>query len=313
MSARPRVRTFRRDDRDQLTDLVNSPPLRRRAGRAALGQQRAREPGAPARRARRRPVGRRARDVRRRVPAPGGGRRAPAPVHGRAGGERRLPRRRPRAVAPRHAARRRGPGAVRRGPRGRGRADGRVPRPARRVAGARGVRGRAAPFAGVYGVPEQWPHVREALERAGFRPGEHAETVLLAPTSALPAPSRAGRRRPAAHARPRRGRAVHRAPRHGDGRVRRDRHDPRPRRAAGRDGRHRRAGGPRARPGADDALLAGVLAEARAWLELAGVHRVLVGTDATDHEEIAQLRAWGFRELTTVSRGWRLAAPNVVR
>ncbi len=169
------------------------------------------------------------------------------------------------------------------------------------------------PFAGVYGVPEQWPHVREALERAGFRPGEHAETVLLAPTSALPAPSRAGRRRPAAHARPRRGRAVHRAPRHGDGRVRRDRHDPRPRRAAGRDGRHRRAGGPRARPGADDALLAGVLAEARAWLELAGVHRVLVGTDATDHEEIAQLRAWGFRELTTVSRGWRLAAPNVVR
>ncbi|SIQ07462.1 hypothetical protein SAMN05518682_1096 [Cellulosimicrobium aquatile] len=170
------------------------------------------------------------------------------------------------------------------------------------------------PFAGVYGVPEQWPHVREALVRAGFRPGEHAETVLLAPTSALP------------HALPVPDDVALRRTLGPGGGVRFTAHRGTETAAyveidttLGRAERQAATGGTAELvdlspgPGSDDALLAGVLAEARAWLELAGVHRVLVGTDATDHEEIAQLRAWGFRELTTVSRGWQLAAPNVVR
>jgi len=41
---------------------------------------------------------------------------------------------------------------------------------------------------GVYGVPEQWPHVREALGRAGFHleAGSRTETVFLAEVERLP-------------------------------------------------------------------------------------------------------------------------------
>lgn len=42
------------------------------------------------------------------------------------------------------------------------------------------------PFPGVYGVPEQWPHVRAALERAGFSRGDRTETVYLAEVGDLP-------------------------------------------------------------------------------------------------------------------------------
>jgi hypothetical protein len=33
---------------------------------------------------------------------------------------------------------------------------------------------------GVYGVPEQWPHVRAIYERAGFRADDRTEVVFLA-------------------------------------------------------------------------------------------------------------------------------------
>jgi hypothetical protein len=46
----------------------------------------------------------------------------------------------------------------------------------------------ALPAPGVYGLPEQWPHVHAVLRRAGFTPGEHADLVLLADVSALPRP-----------------------------------------------------------------------------------------------------------------------------
>jgi hypothetical protein len=35
------------------------------------------------------------------------------------------------------------------------------------------------PCPGVYGLPEQWPHVRDLVEQLGFRRGERHETVLL--------------------------------------------------------------------------------------------------------------------------------------
>jgi len=37
----------------------------------------------------------------------------------------------------------------------------------------------ALPAPGVYGLPEQWPHVHGVLERAGFAPGPRTEIVFL--------------------------------------------------------------------------------------------------------------------------------------
>jgi GNAT superfamily N-acetyltransferase len=47
----------------------------------------------------------------------------------------------------------------------------------------------ALPAPGVYGVPEQWPHVRELYERSGFVHDGHVEIVLLARVDELPRPS----------------------------------------------------------------------------------------------------------------------------
>ena len=45
------------------------------------------------------------------------------------------------------------------------------------------------PCPGVYGVPEQWPHVRALYERAGFVHDGHTEVVLLADVDELPRPA----------------------------------------------------------------------------------------------------------------------------
>jgi GNAT superfamily N-acetyltransferase len=42
------------------------------------------------------------------------------------------------------------------------------------------------PVPGVYGVPEQWPHVSALLERVGFVPGDRTELVYLADVDRLP-------------------------------------------------------------------------------------------------------------------------------
>ncbi|MBO0833786.1 MAG: GNAT family N-acetyltransferase, partial [Actinobacteria bacterium] len=42
------------------------------------------------------------------------------------------------------------------------------------------------PVPGVYGVPEQWPHVRELYEQAGFVHTGHTEAVYLARLTDLP-------------------------------------------------------------------------------------------------------------------------------
>jgi GNAT superfamily N-acetyltransferase len=44
------------------------------------------------------------------------------------------------------------------------------------------------PAPGVYGVPEQWPHVRAIYQRAGFRYEGHTEIVFVAAVGDLPAP-----------------------------------------------------------------------------------------------------------------------------
>ena len=45
------------------------------------------------------------------------------------------------------------------------------------------------PVPGVYGVPEQWPHVRALYERAGFAHTGHTEVVYLAAVEDLPRPA----------------------------------------------------------------------------------------------------------------------------
>jgi GNAT superfamily N-acetyltransferase len=47
----------------------------------------------------------------------------------------------------------------------------------------------ALPAPGVYGVPEQWPHVRVLYQRAGFVHEGHTEVVLLARVDELPRPT----------------------------------------------------------------------------------------------------------------------------
>jgi len=42
---------------------------------------------------------------------------------------------------------------------------------------------------GVYGVPEQWPHVAALYERAGFRQTGHTEIIYLARVAGLPRPA----------------------------------------------------------------------------------------------------------------------------
>jgi GNAT superfamily N-acetyltransferase len=47
------------------------------------------------------------------------------------------------------------------------------------------------PVRGVYGVPEQWPHIRAVYERAGFAHTGHTEIVYLARVEDLPGPAEA--------------------------------------------------------------------------------------------------------------------------
>jgi GNAT superfamily N-acetyltransferase len=46
----------------------------------------------------------------------------------------------------------------------------------------------AVPAPGVYGIPAQWPHIRAALERAGFTHRGRVETIFISDVNALPAP-----------------------------------------------------------------------------------------------------------------------------
>jgi GNAT superfamily N-acetyltransferase len=45
------------------------------------------------------------------------------------------------------------------------------------------------PAPGVYGVPEQWPHIRALYQRAGFRHTGHTEVIYLIRVEDMPAPA----------------------------------------------------------------------------------------------------------------------------
>lgn len=163
------------------------------------------------------------------------------------------------------------------------------------------------PVLGVYGVPEQWPHVRATYERAGFVHGGRTEIVYVADVEQLPPPGAA-------------------PPLEGLGLQR----------ALGINGtrftamlgeevvgfievdtnledavRLARLGGwadignlqvsePYRRRGVGTWLVA----HGAEWLRLADVDRVLAYASPDDVEEIGFLESVGFRELTRTARGW---------
>jgi GNAT superfamily N-acetyltransferase len=162
------------------------------------------------------------------------------------------------------------------------------------------------PAPGVYGVPEQWPHVRAVLQRAGFAHDGHTEVVLLARVDELPRPTRP----------PIEGLTV--------------------RRALGINGTRLSAclgtevvgyvevetnlaeGGRLAQlagwadvgnlqvaePYRRRGVASWLLGQAADWLRLARVERLLDYADAEQHDCLALLGRLGFRELTRTARGW---------
>jgi GNAT superfamily N-acetyltransferase len=188
-----------------------------------------------------------------------------------------------------------------------------------------GVSGQSAdgdlPVRGVYGVPEQWPHIRSLYQRAGFTHAGHTEVVYLAQVTDLPHPAEP----PIAGLTVRRSVGMNgtrlsavlgeqvigyievetfeegqRLSRHGGWADIGNLHI---------TGQHRRRG-----------VATWLLGQAAGWLRLAQVERLLdyawlegqdpTGQDYTGYR--AFLAASGFSELTRTKRGWtRTPAPNV--
>ncbi|EGE44402.1 N-acetyltransferase [Streptomyces sp. SID4928] len=171
----------------------------------------------------------------------------------------------------------------------------------------------ALPCPGVYGVPAAWPHVRSALERAGFVHTGATEVLLLAEVSDLPEPGeRAGRESPALLRTlgPLGTRFTALAGDRVLGHLELDTTLDRPERVG-------RGGGlaeladveldADAPEGADE-ILARLLARAREWLTLCGIDRLLTCACPEERDEIDALRRHGFREVTRTARGWELRA-----
>jgi GNAT superfamily N-acetyltransferase len=163
----------------------------------------------------------------------------------------------------------------------------------------------AVPAPGVYGVPDQWPHVRALYERAGFVHEGRTEIVFLASLNDLPrasAPAGLELRRSVGTSGTRLtavlgGEAV--------GYVEVETFE---------DGQRLPRGGGLADVGnlvvAEAHRRRGVatwlLAQAADWLRLAGVARLLDYAFAEEDDDCrAFLEAAGFHELTRTARGWR--------
>ncbi|MFJ3309873.1 N-acetyltransferase [Streptomyces sp. NPDC086549] len=163
------------------------------------------------------------------------------------------------------------------------------------------------PAPAVYGLPRNWPHVRTVYERGGFRHTGTTEVILIAWVSDLPRPQ------------PRPGVTVERTP--GACGTRFTAHE------AGtpvgyievdttlaRPERHVRAAGladignlhiAPGRHGEDWPHR--LLAHAADWLRLCGVDRLLAYGGADDQAGTDHLLTAGFHELTRTDRGWEHA------
>jgi GNAT superfamily N-acetyltransferase len=166
----------------------------------------------------------------------------------------------------------------------------------------------ALPAPGVYGVPEQWPHLRALYERAGFVP-QRAETVHVARVPGLrrvpaPLPGLTTRRSLGAS-------GTRIAAHRGDERVgyiEVESLDEAPRTQGTRTwadiGNLWVAEGERRR-----GVATWLLGEAADWLDLGGVTRLLGYTVPEDDAEAAFLAASGFSVLTRTLRGYRHELP----
>jgi len=171
---------------------------------------------------------------------------------------------------------------------------------------------------GVYGVPEQWPHVAALYERAGFRQAGHSEIIYLARV--------AGLSRPAA---PLEGLAVRRsvgmngtrlsAVRDGEtaGYIEveiREKGERLSARGRWADVGNLHVAGEYQRRG----VATWLLGQAASWLDLAQVDNLLdysyAGVRNPDHCDPAGYQAFlvaaGFRELTRTRRGWTRTPPG---
>ncbi len=172
------------------------------------------------------------------------------------------------------------------------------------------------PVRGVYGVPEQWPHVRALYQRAGFAHTGHTEIVYLARVGELPRPA----------AVPVEGLSVRRTAGMNGTRFSAvlgedvtgyieveifEAGERLPRHAEWADVGNLRVTEPYRRHG----VASWLLGQAADWLRLAGVDRLLDyawldGTDSggLDYADYrAFLLAAGFRELARTERGWTRA------
>jgi len=172
------------------------------------------------------------------------------------------------------------------------------------------------PVPGVYGVPEQWPHIATLYQRAGFTHTGHTEVVYLAPVEDLPSPGRP----------PLDGLAVSRSVGINGCRLSAvlgekvigyieteilDEGERMSRHGGWADVGNLHVVSPYRRRGVGSWLLG----KAADWLRLAGVSRLLnyawlEGTDpgGLNYDDYrAFLAAVGFRELTRTARGWTRA------
>lgn len=167
------------------------------------------------------------------------------------------------------------------------------------------------PCPGVYGVPAAWPHVRAALERAGFVHTGATEVLLLAEVSGLPDTGEQTARETPTLLRTLGSHGTRFTALAGDsvlGHLELDTTLDRPERVG-------RGGGlaeltdvelDADAPEGADKTLALLLAQAREWLTLCGIDRLLTCAYPEDLDEIDALNRHGFREVVRTARGWEL-------
>jgi ribosomal protein S18 acetylase RimI-like enzyme len=164
----------------------------------------------------------------------------------------------------------------------------------------------ALPAPGVYGLPEQWPHLRALYERAGFVHDGHTEIVLLARVDELPRPSEP----PVAGLEVRRTVGINGTRLSGSlgeklvGYIEVDTNLAEGGRLAHLGGwadvgnlhvdeAYRRRG-----------VATWLVGQAADWLRLARVERLLEYAWSEEQDLLGLLRGLGFRELTRTARGW---------
>jgi GNAT superfamily N-acetyltransferase len=162
------------------------------------------------------------------------------------------------------------------------------------------------PAPGVYGLPEQWPHIRALYERAGFVHDGHTEVVLLARVDELPQPSEP----PVAGLEVRRAVGINGTRLSGSlgdkvvGYIEVEANLAEGGRLAHLGGwadvgnlhvdeAYRRRG-----------VATWLFGQAADWLRLARVERLLDYAWPKEEDRLALLRRLGFRELTRTARGW---------